>query len=67
MTWIVTNGKEGKDLKYVQIREGGFWWTPCRRNAVQLADQTSAVEVAHGMTEKAFPVAVIDQLLNVEA
>lgn len=67
MTWIVTNGKEGDEKKYVQIREGGFWWTPCRRNAVQLADQTSAVEVAHGMTEKAFPVAVIDQPLNVEA
>lgn len=67
MTWIVTNGKDGDAIKYVQIRDGGFWWTDRRANAVQLADETSAIEVAHGMYPKAFPVAVVDQLLNVGA
>ena len=63
MTWIVTNGKTGDDAEYVRIKNGGFYWTESRDKALKLADQQSAMDVACGMTNPAFPVAVVDQVL----
>lgn len=63
MTWIVTNGKSGDDVRYVHIKYGGFFWTELREAALRLADQQSAMDVACGMTNPAFPVAVVDEVL----
>lgn len=67
MTWIVTNGKEGKQKEYVTLKKGGFFYTKRRDSAMVLGSERTARMVAYGMSPKAYVVAVIDQPLNVEA
>lgn len=69
MTWIVTNGSDGEKRRYVEVRDGGFWWSEDRSKALALANQQSAEAVALGMTIKAYPlcvaqvVGVVDRVL----
>lgn len=72
MTWIVTNGMEGKDQRFIHIKDGGgLYWTEDRSEALVLGTYKSAESVRVGLECFEFPKskpiikAVVDQLLNV--